>query len=241
MSYYHVNTSQNVDLEFQVASLGDRILAFLLDGLFITVYSILVFIALFSSNTFDNPSPWLLVFLLPYFFYHLVCEIFLNGQSFGKMIMKIRVVNMYGGELTAGSCFIRWILRLVDITLTNGIAALVAIAVNGKGQRLGDLAAGTTVLKIDSASRVEDTAYVSLPDNYSPSFPEVDRLSDSDVQTIKEVLLMVAADKEYSNGAPHPLMLKTREIVQKKLGISSTLSSRQFLITILRDYNFYHQ
>jgi uncharacterized RDD family membrane protein YckC len=241
MSHYNISTTQNVDLEFQIASVGDRILAYLLDNLIQIFYVIIMVILLNAMNYLTDPSPWLLLFLLPNLTYSLLCEIFLNGQSFGKMIMKTRVVMQDGNELTIGSCFIRWIFRLVDFTLTNGLCALLTVVINGKGQRLGDLAAGTTVLKIDGGSKLEETLYERIPDDYKPKFPEVDQLNDGDVQTIKEVLLFAKSDKEYSKGPYHPMLIKAKSIVLKKMKIESELSPKQFLETVLKDYNYYHQ
>ena len=240
MSYYNINTTQNVELEFQIASVGDRILAYFIDLLIIILYYVLVAVVIGQIGLFDDPSPWLLLFLAPGLCYSLLCEIFLNGQSFGKMIMKIRVLMENGDELTLGACFIRWIFRLIDLQFS-GLVALLTIIIRGKGQRLGDMAAGTAVLKTESGSKLEETIYERIPEYYKPSFPEVDQLSDSDVQTIKEVLVMALNDKEYENGAPHPLLMKTKNVVEKKIKVKSTLPSRVFLQTILKDYNYYHQ
>jgi len=235
-----VETTQNVDIEFQLASVGDRIIAFFLDGFFTFCYAIIV--SLIIGNTGDSFNWLLILLLLPVLFYHLLCELFFSGQSFGKMIMKLRVVKKDGSELTFGSCFIRWLFRLIDIAISQGLVALLTIVINGKGQRLGDLAANTTVLKLDGKSHLNDTIYMDLKDDYVPSYPEVQKLSDGDMQTIKEVLLLAAKDSSYTSiGAPHPLVIKTKEVVLKKMNVETKMPGKDFLNTLLKDYNYYHR
>ncbi len=242
MGVYNIKTTQNVDLEFEIASIGDRILGLLIDSATIMVYCIICITFFFVAKTSNNPSPWFLLLFLPVLLYSLLCELFLNGQTVGKMVMKIRVVRNDGKELGFGSCFIRWIFRIVDFNLTFGMAALLTYLFSQKGQRLGDIAASTTVLKIESGYRLTETAYVQVPENYTPRFPQVTKLSDADIQTIKEVLLAVNGSTDYySIRNPHPLIIKTIDIIKKNTGIDSDMPHKKLLITILRDYTFYHQ
>ena len=235
-----IETTQNVDIEFQLASVGDRIIAYFLDGFFTFCY--IVILALILGVSGDSFNWIFMLLLLPVLFYHLLCEMFFSGQSFGKMIMKLRVVKKDGSELTFGACFIRWLFRLVDIALSQGLVALLTIVINGKGQRVGDLAASTTVLKIDGKSHLSDTIYMDLKEDYVPTYPEVQKLSDGDMQTIKEVLLLAAKDSSYTSiGAPHPLVIKTKAVVLKKMNVETKMSGKDFLNTLLKDYNFYHK
>jgi len=234
-----VETTQNVDIEFQLASVGDRIFAFLIDWFFIVCYCVICVLLIVN---FGDGIEWVAFLLvLPVFFYSLLCEMFLSGQSFGKMIMKLRVVKRDGSELTFGACLIRWLFRLVDVILSQGLVALLTIVINGKGQRLGDLAASTTVLKMDSKSHLSDTIYMDLKEDYAPIYPEVQKLSDVDMQTIKEVLMLAAKDSSYTIGTPHPLVIKTKDVVLKKMNVETKMSGKDFLNTLLKDYNYYHK
>src|SRR5690606_6486216 len=123
--------------------------------------------------------------LTPPFFYHLLCEIFMNGQSIGKRQMKIRVVKLDGSSPGIGSYLLRWILRPIDISLFSGGIAILSIAITRHNQRLGDLAAGTTVVKTDVR---QDFPVFAVEENYTPSFPEVVSLSDADIEVIQRVL-----------------------------------------------------
>lgn len=237
METYNLNTSQNVSLEFRIASVADRMLAYALDLLIIGTAALIVTLVL--SQTGFGFSPWMLIMFLPVLFYHFLFEMFFNGQSPGKMIMGIRVVKTDGSQLTLGSCFIRWIFRLIDITLMGGAVAVLVIIINGKGQRLGDLAAGTTVLKTTGKGELERTIWTEVEENYEIRFPQVELLSEKDIQVVKDVLLTA-----YKNGytqTASDLVRKTRTAINEKTGISSELNDRSFLVTILKDFNAFHQ
>jgi uncharacterized RDD family membrane protein YckC len=103
MDNIRIQTTQNVDIEYEAASIGDRILATLLDYLFFIAYVLLITIVLVVLNGFKAPNQILFfVLLLPILFYDLLCEVFFDGRSFGKMIMHIKVVKLDGSrsELT---------------------------------------------------------------------------------------------------------------------------------------------
>jgi len=241
MENLSISTTQNVNIDYQLASVGDRIFAYLIDGFIQFSYILTIFLSF--AIIANGMEWWISLLFLPVVFYHLLCESFLNGQSFGKMILKIRVVKIDGGEMRFIDCFLRWIFRLVDFSLPGAgpFVALLMVIIGGKGQRVGDLVAKTTVLKINPKGNLNATAYVSVEDDYQPQYPEVNKLSDTDLQTIKEVLLMAAKDRGYSNGAPHPLILKTKEVVVKKMNIETKQPPKDFLNTVLKDYNYYHQ
>ncbi|TAM99471.1 MAG: RDD family protein, partial [Chitinophagaceae bacterium] len=82
MSSIRVNTTQNIQLEFELATLGDRILAFLLDWVVIIAYVFLIFIIFF--NLFKEATWAVILLFLPALFYYLILETFLNGQTIGK-------------------------------------------------------------------------------------------------------------------------------------------------------------
>ena len=231
METYNLSTSQNVMLEFRIASVGDRILAFLIDFLIIALT--VVFLE-FLLNLRDV-SPLFLMTFLPFLFYHFLFEALFNGQSPGKMIFRIRVVKTDGSQYTLGNCFIRWIFRLLDILITFGVLGITFIIINGKGQRLGDVMASTTVLKKSKKGKLDNTSWVELEDDYKPTFYEAEMLTDKDIQTIKEVLL-ASAERNFDDVA-FSLINQTRKVIEEKTGIQSDLKNKEFLYTIVKDYN----
>ena len=242
MQTIEIQTAQNVNIEYPVASVGDRVVAAIIDQLIMFGYIIAIIflyiwlLDLTSGSAFYFPVAYFVILFLPVFFYHLLCEIYLNGQSFGKKIMKMRVVKLDGRQAGIGSYFLRWILAPIDIYFTYGSVGLVTILISGKGQRLGDLAANTTVVKLKAEAKLDDTILRATPVNYEVKFPQVSVLTDKDISIVKAVL-----DMNYKN--PDVMMYermlqKAKEAVEKKTGISSTLRPITFLDTVLKDYNY---
>jgi len=189
-----------------------------------------------EGSSFSYPVAYFVILFLPLFFYHLLCETYLNGQSFGKKMMKMRVVKLDGTQAGIGSYFLRWILAPIDIYFTYGSVGLVTMIVNGKGQRLGDLAAHTTVVKLKAETKLDDTILRATPVNYEVKFPQVSALSDKDISLVKEVLDLNYKNPDlvvYTN-----ILNKTKEAIEKKIGVTTTLHPLTFLDTVLKDYNY---
>jgi uncharacterized RDD family membrane protein YckC len=169
---------------------------------------------------------------LPVMFYHLVFEVFMNGQTPGKKIQKIRVVKIDGSKPNLGSYLLRWILRPVDFLLS-GSVAIIAIVIGQKGQRIGDIAAETTVIKIGKHQDfLERTLITQLPNDYDPVFHEADQLTNEHIQLIKEA---IDAHLNERNGIPAAsLAIKLKQILQ----IESNQPDLQFLTTLLKDYSY---
>ena len=233
MDNIRIQTTQNVDIEYELASIGDRILATLLDYLFFTAYFLLiVLIASLTKGIIFESIAIISLLSLPILFYDLVCEVFFHGKSFGKMIMKIKVVKLDGTQANFGAYLLRWLLRIIDMRLFGGAIALIAILINGKGQRIGDMAAGTTVIKMKQKVQLTDTIFHKIMPEYNLVFPEVSRLSDNDVAIIKEVMQVCIQSNNYE--AINKLVLKTK----LTMGITTNLPPAQFLGTVIQDYNY---
>lgn len=230
MSSIRVNTTQNIQLEFELATLGDRILAFLLDWVVIIAYVFLIFIIFF--NLFKEATWAVILLFLPALFYYLILETFLNGQTIGKRARNIRVVSLDGNNATFGQYLIRWLFRLIDITLTEGLCGLLCVALNPNHQRLGDMVAGTAVIKTIVPVSLEDTIYMPVENNYEVHFPEVVNLKAKDIQLIKEVL------QHDAHSGNLLLVHNTAEKIRDVLQIHSEMEPYLFLHTVIADYNY---
>src|SRR5512133_2809984 len=151
-----ITTAHNVEIDYNVASLGDRVLANIVDVVIQGAYYLLVLSAVTGFlSTLDTGAevliPLLVILWVAPLLYPLLCEVFLNGQTFGKKAMSTRVVKLDGTQPTLGNYLLRWLLLPIDGFFLLG---LLVLAVNGRGQRLGDLAAGTTVIKVRSRMRL---------------------------------------------------------------------------------------
>lgn len=227
-----IETTQNVSIEYEIGSLGDRIVATIIDWLIILgyyIFIILVFGVMIGGNTLSFIAIFFLV-VLPAFLYPLLCETFMNGQSFGKRARKIKVIRIDGRQATFGNYLIRWLIGLVEVNFY-GIIALITIVLNGKGQRLGDIAAGTAVIKIKARESIDNTAFENVDDSYVPVFPQAASLSDTDIALVRQVLKVDDPENYYI------IKAKLVDKIKSVLNIESDLSHEAFLETILKDFN----
>ncbi len=111
MEEFQIETAQNVGIHQNVANLGERLLAYIIDSLVIFAYTIAVIMLLISLDL-DFEDLWALYLLvtLPAFLYYVLLETFWNGQTVGKHAMKIRVVKIDGSKPAFANYFVRWIL-----------------------------------------------------------------------------------------------------------------------------------
>ena len=237
MDNIHIETAQNVSIQQNVAPLSTRIGALLIDMFIIAGYYLIIILIINALGFSLDESLYVFYALLslPVFFYSLLFETLMNGQTPGKYLSKIRVTKIDGSKPTFSSFLIRWIMRSIDISLASGSVALLTILLNGKGQRLGDLAAGTTVISEKKSITLSDTLQVDIPDQYKPTFPQVTLLNDTDIQTIKELYLK---SKKTGN---HKTILKLHTKILSITGITTDMKPLEFIDLIIRDYNFFTQ
>ncbi|MGZ3867089.1 MAG: RDD family protein [Bacteroidia bacterium] len=234
-----INTTQNVVIDYQPAGLGNRILAGLLDMLFKWAYLITMIILLFTTKAFDSGSTTgtvilIIVLAIPYLFYDLLFEIFAQGQSLGKKIIKIKVVKLDGTQPSIGSFLLRWLIRFFEIDLIYGMIAIVSIAASKNRQRLGDMAAGTTVIVVRPALTLKDTILqAEQKSEYKITFPQVVNLTEKDIEIMKEVY-----DFYMKTGKTDGLN-KLAEKVKTKAGIQTTMRDGELISTLMKDYNHY--
>lgn len=236
MDNFQIETAQNISITQNVAGVGERILAFLIDGLIMVAYLIIVMMLMGGLDT-GAGAEWLFmsVILLPLLFYFLLWESLWDGRSPGKAALELRVVKLDGSKPAFSNYLVRWLLRLVDITLTSGSVAVVSILMTGKGQRLGDLAAGTTVISEKIRTSLDRTIHVDIPQDYRPHYPQVTVLTDKDVQEIKEIYRHSLQSSNYR--VIGTLSKKVSELLQ----VIPEEKPVQFIKTVIRDYNYYTQ
>jgi len=236
MDKFQIETVQNIGIHQNVAGIGDRILAFLLDILIIVGYAILASFAI-AGLGMEKGEQWVyyLIIGLPVFLYYLLWEIFNNGRTPGKAALEIRVVKLDGSRPRFSQYLIRWLLRLIDISFSSGSIAVVTILLNGKGQRLGDLAAGTTVITEKKQLNLSQTLLMDIPDNYMPHYPQVTLLKDKDIQNIKSVYQKAKIHRN------HRVIISLSEKISKILEVHPEERPEEFVQNVLRDYSYYTQ
>ena len=262
MAVIKIPTSFNIDLEFQVPEFYKRFLALLID-IVLEYFYIRLAIKFLESSTggmsgMDSYGV-VLAIMLPLFLYHPVMEITMNGQSIGKMILGIRVVNEQGGRPSFSQFLIRWMLRVSDVwiavviliiatisqysgnaettfaiiaALSFLITDIVLVVSSSKSQRIGDILAKTILINVRTKGNIEETVFQEVADNYVPSFPQIMQLSDRDINAIKSIL--AAARKK---GDAFMAMSACNKI-KNHLGIESDLPAFDFLEVVMKDYNY---
>jgi uncharacterized RDD family membrane protein YckC len=228
-----IETTQNIAIEQPIASVGERIVAAFIDLAFLCTYMLVVI----SLGSFSESPVVTVIFSLPALFYHLICEMVMDGQSWGKRIMNIKVVKIDGTQPEFTTYLIRWIFRLVDVLILFGAISTIVIIINGKGQRLGDIAANSTVIRLKEKS-VETDIFTTLPDHYTLQYPQVSRLNDRDISTAKEILDFL--NESYYSEDAVKLATKARVALEEKMDVHSELKNDLFLKAIVYDYNYIH-
>jgi len=231
MDTLKIDTSQNIEIEQAIASIGERVAATLLDLLFISMY-IIVFVFIFREL---HNTTIILIGTLPSVLYGLICELTMNGQSWGKKILKIKVIKTDGTNITFSSYFLRWITGLIEVYAFLGSIATFAIIFSRKGQRLGDIAANTAVIRLRDKS-LNQTIYTQVTDDYTVVYPESSQLSTNDIYTIQEVLELIKSSDDKVQSTK--IAQKAQKAIEKKLNIKSDQNMIAFLKTLISDYNF---
>lgn len=256
MATVQINTAFNVGLDFEIAPFHKRLLAYAIDFALLLVYLYTIKFFLYDVIKLDSEAAVgldIIIVTLPMLFYSFITELLLNGQTIGKKIMYIRVISLEGGEPTIGQYLLRWITKFFEwpflfgylyavpiasfayalYTCFLGIVVIIVILITQKNQRLGDLAAGTVLVDAKTNLSVADTIFINVnTNNYKVTFNEVMRLSDNDINTIKNVLTQ--AQKNHN----HDICMRVEYKIKEVLKITSTLSSIDFLEKLLEDYNY---
>lgn len=291
MQKIEITTTQKVAIEYELASWGERLLAFIIDQVIITSF-IVIFSMLLETTLSHGALPafilvymgimigaYLLltgkdvrrispvsigilgvflfiaflfvsfvegmkhtgildaIFFLPiYFFYSLALESIMDGQTIGKRAMGIKVVKLTGSEPILNDYLIRWTFRMLDIWGSLGMIASLLIGSSPKRQRLGDILANTTVIRINSSMnlRFEDINRIKSLENYEVSYPDVRQFSEQDMLLIKTTLNRF---NRYPNDAHRTALNEVLKIVMEKLQIQQRPKQPiQFLKTIINDY-----
>ena len=233
-----IQTAQNVPLALEPASVAERVLATLADGAVVVAWVVLVGVVGFGWFGIE-PSLALAVVLvaLPVTLYHLLFEVFLDGRTPGKMLLKTGVARLDGAQPTLGQYLLRWLLRFVDVTATSGVGALLSVLLTKRSQRLGDLAAGTTVVRRRRRVRLAEVLYPPAPDGHVPEFPQAEALSDADVRTLRAVLVRLRTSKRDAGSSA--LARRAKAAVERRLGLAPVdMPAEPFLKAVVRDHVF---
>ena len=231
MAEKSIVTGQYVRIRQTPASVGERMLAQLIDWVIQFAYLTMWWILTTKMGVELGTLAIILLILLPVFFYCPLCEILSGGQTFGKRLVKLRVIMADGTLPSPAAYLLRWLMMIADGPLLGYIGVLVMI-LNRNNQRFGDMAAGTLVVKLHSYSKIQVSLdeYDYLTEGYRPSYPQAADLSLEQADIIRRA---VESDQ------PERISQLSQK-VQQLLGVTRRESEDEFFLRrIIRDYQYY--
>lgn len=260
MSTIKIPTPFNIDLEFAAADSGIRLLAYILDFIIriIAVFGLVFLVARLNLPEQVDTIVNVLFIFIPFTLYYLLSEIFMDGQTLGKKIVKIKVRNLSGNAPSLDQYIIRNLFRLIEspamifavlayltqvdrissfgfmlFVLCPAVIPLVFLIKTKYNQRLGDVVANTIVISSKKSQPLTNTIFREITDaNYQVQFPQIMRINDKDLNKIKDLLDRATQNIDVT------LADRVAERIQQVLGIQTQMNSLEFLETILNDYNY---
>jgi uncharacterized RDD family membrane protein YckC len=237
MQTIRVKTAQNIDIDYEIAGIGARILARLIDlGFFVVLYILAIIAYAIFEQTIGRYMVIIvlvIVYATLFVFYDLVCETLMNGQSFGKRILKIKVISIDGGRPSFSQYLLRWLFRIVDFTLSGQLCALLTASLTEKQQRLGDIVAGTTLIKTTARTNIKGLVFTPSGTGYQPMLSDLSLLTDKDIVLIKEVITTYIKSGNMGIVTTAATHIKTLLSVTGPEGMNDL----KFLQTVIQDYN----
>jgi uncharacterized RDD family membrane protein YckC len=196
-------TPEAVALEFRTANLGSRILAYLIDMVVVVagIVAGLFAVALLGQASDVVVPDWvaltIVLVLLPAWWlgYFIAFETLWRGRTLGKAALGLRVVTKEGAPVRFRHAAIRGLLGLVDFFVAGGFFAVVFILFTRDNQRLGDLVAGTLVLRERSALAAPTPVTFAPPpglEHYTATL-DTSGLSTEEYQAVRTFLLRAAS------------------------------------------------
>lgn len=230
MKKIQIDTTQNVLVQYQLASSGERFLALIID-----VVSILLMVWITSLLTSFSPLlsevlVWLIVSI-----YSPVMETFNHGRTFGKMAMNLKVIKVDGEQAQALDYISRWSTKGLEVYLTLGSLAGLVSYFSPKSQRIGDVLANTVVIKQESIGRLNLGRVTALKkyDDYEAQYPQVLQLQEDEVILIHETFNRF---KKFKTEGHQAAFLQLVSSLAKKLEVEKVVDSEVFVKQLIKDY-----
>ena len=260
MKTIEFESAQNVKIEYEFASAGQRIASAFVA---IAIYVALMYYIIGRVARDNFMLLELILIKIPFIFYHPISEYLTLGQTLGKYALGIRVTTYDGERPGLREIFTRWMFKghfiwigfsfmgiytwgaistvgafvfFASLHVCIGGIGLLYASVTEKKQRMGDIMAGTLMIKNKSTVRytLKDVLSIKNQENYTPEFPEAIRFTDEDMLLIKNTIQRVRSNP---NPATKKFAIELADESARLLGLDETPKKRlQFLKTLLQDY-----
>ncbi len=235
-------TPQQVYIEYQLATLGERFGAKMIDGLlFFLGYYLLInfFFSLFDLvlGRWGEMSLFVFVPIFGFLLYHFLFEFFKNGQTPGKKLLSLRVVPLGTWEPEISHYALRAVFLLPDFLFSSGIFGALFISGTSLRQRMGDMVASTAVVRIKTSGDFTLQNIININERRIKEirYPKLKELNDHDMLVVKETLQRY---RQFNNAAHYEalqqLRLKMCEILE--IPAVPARESEKFLKSLLKEY-----
>ncbi len=228
MKTIEIATAHNIVFRYELASTIQRVLAFSVDAFLLIVLNMLLGRLFISFGSFT-----IILLTIITAFYHLIFEVFNQGQSPGKMLVKLRVVTLNGATPSPYDYLLRWVFRMVEILGTAGSLAVISIMSSERNQRIGDILAQTTVISLQNDLTVNLESIESVKSVEEINYPGIIVFNDDDMLFLKMSLSRYIGNPNESNKR---VLTELADKIAYKLELPVTNYSIEFLKQILTEY-----
>lgn len=226
-------TSEKVKINYEIVSVPLRIASYIIDTVFqfVILFAVYIIMIVFFSgglvlSSFTNKIVstvlmvigliLLLLAVVFIIFYRLIFEIIWKGQTPGKKFLKIRVINDDGTYLKVIPAILRNIFRIVDMLPIYNVTGLITMLINKNNKRIGDIVAGTIVIKEHQ---------IDLPDTIEgiklDCFIDIKDISNKFSDSEKEIFnSYYYSKKDLSSVAREEIQNKLIELIERKTQVS---------------------
>lgn len=260
----NIDTPENVRFDYDIAGMGSRFIAALIDTTIIVILQVVANLLVILVLTYSSAASFVenlrsleswviaLVGLISFLFlwgYYIFFEMLWNGQTPGKKLINLRVIRGDGTPITLAESIIRNLVRLVDFLPAFYGIGTVAVFINRQSRRLGDLAAGTLVIReknqqislqslaaLQPASQSRPASDAEQPQRTYP----VERLDYHDIQMIESFILR-QNELVYQGDLSQRLLKHMLAKMDLEDAAGSAASPAAALRQILGEYNQFRQ
>lgn len=250
---YIVDTPENISVSYGVAGIGSRFLAGIIDTLLIgLIYFVLLFAVAYANSVMDEWSSVFVAIVVIVMFlitwgYYILFELLWNGQSPGKRLIGLRVVHTGGRPISFIGSAIRNLVRVVDFLPSMYALGVVTMFIDARSRRLGDLAAGTLVIKeervvtLESLTSNQNNAKYLLPLKPGEPIPplelqHVDQLKMEEFELIHDFL---TRRSHLSSSSRARLASQLAQLVSERLQLPQTNIPEAMLEYVATQYRIY--
>ncbi len=229
-------TPEAVQLQADVAGIGPRSIALIIDSLIQAAVLAPVLFVLVGDGIAGTPEAIaisLLIFIVLWLYYP-AFEWLRRGQTLGKGYQGIRVVRTNGQPAGLAPVMVRNLVRIVDVFLLPFLA-LFSMVLTSRGQRLGDLAAGTMVVR-ERRLPAPDPVMLGTAANGTAGTLDTSRMTSHDYTVIRTFLTRRnSLDPEARRQLAARLATRAREQLGERPG-AAPLSDEQLIEAVAQAY-----